>query len=340
MTTERTDQPSKVSTEEEVRPADEHVVTSDSPENVITPSDGDQSASPAAPPPGGQKPAAPAAADTENEPRRDRKAERRISKLTKQIGELSDARADDRQQIETLTGQINDLTAASAAASPEPQLVDFANPQEYAKAYGNWSTSSAPKPGADPKPAAVPAARDPNANAPNPSPAAAPDPEVKAFQTLGQERYGDEFIEALEIKGTAVDVDMGEFLMDSEFGPEIYIHLANNQEEAKKIYDSGAFRKVKALEELATRAKAGKLDVIGEGELQIAPAPDPGAPDNNPRQAPKPARGSRETAAKAPPEDTGQPGSATVVADPNNESMDDYAARRARETAKRLGHVS
>jgi hypothetical protein len=347
MSGERTDQPSKVSTEEEVRPADEHVVTSDLPENVVTTSDGDQNAKPAESPPGDQKPAAPAAADPKQQPRRDRSAERRISRLTKQIGTLSDGRAEDRQQIETLKGQVSDLTAATAAASPEPQLVDFANPQEYAKAYGKWSASSEPKPGADPKPATAPAkARDPNAHAANENPdhRAEPAPEIKAFQTLGQAKYGDEFLEALEIEGTAVDVDMGEFLMDSEFGPEIYIHLANNQEEAKKIYDSGAVRKVAALNELATKAKAGELDVIGEGQLEIAPAPEPGPSDTKPAQAPaakaKPAPGSRETAAKAPPEDTGQPGSATVLVDPDNESMDDYAARRAREVAKRAGHLS
>ena len=151
---------------------------------------------------------------------------------------------------------------------------------------------------------------------------------------------GDEFAEALQVEGTAVDQDMGEFMMDSDFGPQIYVHLANNQDDAKKIYDSGATKKVDALRALEVKAKAGELDIDTEGEINVAPAPTGGEPDNKPKETPKPAAGSRETKAKPPPEDTGMPGSANVKTDPNDESMDDYAARRAKEEARRKGHIT
>lgn len=347
MSAEQRDQPSKVSTEEEQRPADEHVVTSDLPDDVVAASSVDPDAKPAASLPGEQKPAATAAADDNEKPRRDRSAERRIGRLTKQIATLSSARATDRQQIETLTGKITDLQAASATATPEPQLVDFATPQEFAKAYGKWDAGQStltPKPGADQAAPATPA-RSPDAHATYepPNPAAEIDPEVKSFQSRGQEKLGEEFIEALNIEGTAVDVDMGEFLMDSDYGPEIYIHLANNQDDAKKIYDSGATRKVDAMRALEAKAKAGELDIDGGG-LNVAPRPDLGESDNKPKETPaaspaKPKPGSKETAAKPPPEDTGQPGSATVKMDPEDESMDDYAARRGKEEARRQGRI-
>ena len=341
MSTERTDQPSKVSTEEEVRPADEHVVTSDLAEDATTASPDDQTATPAASPDGEQTPPAAAADDTKQKPRRDRSAERRIGRLTKQIAQLSTARAEDRQQIETLTGQLNDLKQATAVVAPEPQLIDFATPKEYAKAYTKWEAGqSSPAPSADPA-ATAPPARDPTAQQPyeTPNPVEL-DPEVKTFQSRGQEKLGDEFVEALEIEGTAVDVDMGEFLIDSDFGPEIYVHLAHNQEEAKKIYDSGAVRKVAALQELEKKAKAGELDVIASGDIQVDNTPPPGSTETTTPPPAKPKPGSRETAAPPPPEDTAQPGSANVRPDPENESMDDYAERRRKEEARRMGHIT
>ncbi len=334
------DQPSKVSTEEEVRPADEHVVTSDLPDDVVAASPAKPEAKPAASPPGDQTPAAPAAAEPSDKPRvRDRSAERRIGRLTKQVATLSDGRAVDQQQIETLTGQVNDLKKATAAATPEPQLVDFKTPQEFAKAYGKWETAQAapaPTPGADSTAPATPARSPATPAPPARQPAAEIDPEVKSFQSRGQEKLGEEFIEALNIEGTAVDVDMGEFLMDSDYGPEIYVHLANNQDEAKTIYDSGATRKVTALQALEAKAKAGELDIDG---MVVTPPPDGGEPDNKPKETPKSAAGSKETKAKTVPEDTGQPGSATVLIDPENESMDDYAARRGKEEARKQGRI-
>lgn len=343
---ERTDQPSKVSTKEEVRPADEHVVTSDT-DFIVGSLQAPETPTPAASDDkSDQTTQAPAASDdNQQQPhKRDRSAERKIGKLTKKLSNLETSRTEDRQQIERLQGEVETLKQSTASASPEPELKDFASPQEYAKAFSKWETGQ--KAASSKKPADTgtqQGARDPNAHAQHDNPGKIePDKEVIDFQTRGKKKLGDEFSEALEIQNTAVDTDMADFLVDSDFGPEIYVHLANNQDEARKIFDSGSRRKMAALDALEVKAKAGDLDIEGQvivetgdkdrttGDKKTSKL---GAQDNDDPNA-KPA--AKETKAGDPP-DTGGTGNAPLKPDPNSESMDDYAARRQRELRQARG---
>lgn len=328
--TGRTDQPDQVVTEETPRAPDEHVVTSDANFN--------SDASPAIP-------AQSAATDESEGPitsesdtgkakappaKRNRPAERRIRKLTDKLSAAEARDATNATRIAELEGQVTSLTDATPKPK-EPKLNDFANPREYAKAYSKWEAGTeepAPKPTrrAAPKP-----------KADDPPPAATtprPDKEILSFQERGKKKLGDEFIEALGEK-TAVNQLMGEYMLDHDVGPEIYVHLANNPEEARKIYDSSVPRQIKAMDALAARgAKKGGLDVGEEGELQVAPAPANPADDDYQEIDHEPPKVTR---APEPPKDTKVEGDSAPPVNPENESMEDYAARRAKEEARRNG---
>ena len=341
MTETPTDQPSKVSTEEEVRPPDKAVVTDDRDFfGVPSPADADKE-KPAAS--GDTKPADPTTKpsagsdDKEKKPKssgRDRPAERKIKKLMTQVSDLEGGRLQDQSVIDGLQTQI-DALKAKTPETPEPQLKDFDSPAEYAKAFGKWDAAQKPTKPTDADAGKPPAGtRDPTKHATHePTGQSAPDEEIVDFHKRGKSKLGDEFIEALEKSGTAVDSDMGEFLIDSEFGAEIYIHLANNQDDAKKIFDSGAIRKVKALEALEVKAKAGTLDIDSmQDAITVVDNDDDQTGGKKP-----PAGDAVQTKAKDPPSSTREPGSAEIKADPENEDMDTYAKRRNKEELAKRG---
>ena len=336
MTT-RTDQPDQVVTEETARAPDEHVVTSDAEFASDT--------SPAAKAPSAASDKeGPISSDSDTgtpkkqPPKRGARnspAERRIRKLKHRLTDSEAREAANATRIAELEGQVEALTDATPKAK-EPMLKDFDNPQEYAKAYSKWDADNAapaPKPKAKPKPKPAADADDtPPAKPPTP----VQDSEIIGFKERGQKKLGDEFIEALGEK-TAVNQLMGEFMLDHDLGPEIYVHLANNPEEARKIYDSSVPRQQKAMEALAQRGlKKGGLDVGEEGELQIAPTPDNPADDDYEDPGHEPPK---VTKAPEPPSDTTTEGASDVPVNPENESMEDYAARRAKEEARKAGRV-
>jgi len=246
-----------------------------------------------------------------------RSAERRIKRLSAKLGDAERRDADNAQTIAELKEEVESLKAATPR-SAEPELKDYDNPREYAKAYTKWETA-----GKDPEPPRQrkPAAR--KADSP-PADAPLPDEEISDFQTRGKAKLGDEFTEALKEDGTAVNQLMGEYMLDSDFGPEIYVHLANNPDESRKIFDSSAPRATKMMADLAAKAEKGQLDV-GDGELKVA---DP--PENKGK--------SKTTKAPKPPSDT-KGGGAPVKKSPDDEDMDEYAARRRKEEAQQAGAV-
>jgi hypothetical protein len=329
MTTPR-DQPDQVVTEDTARAPDEHVVTSDANFNPDS--------SPADPVPS-------AAADKDGPitsdsdtgkpkptpPKRNRPAERRIRKLTDKLATAEAKDAANAQEIAELRDQVKTLTDATPKPK-EPKLNDFDNPREYAQAYAKWEAGTE-------EPAPKPTRR--AAPKPKPDAPAAPqkplpqDAEILSFQERGKKKLGDEFIEALGEK-TAVNQLMGEFMLDHDVGPEMYVHLANNPEEARKIYDSSVPRQIKAMEALAAKGAKGGLDAGQEGELQVAPAPANPADDDYEDPGHEPPK---VTTAPEPPSDTTTTGDADVPVNPESESMDDYAARRAKEEARRAGRL-
>ena len=323
------DQPSGVATTEPERPTDEHVVTTDTPLEVQESSEADPNAKAAAAKPGGSNEQKPAPATTKRKPRRDKSAEGKIHKLTAMLDDSGKTIEANTAEIAELREQVEALEAATPEV-PEPKLDDFKTPQEYAKAYAKWSKPAAkPKPKPAPAPAAKPAAST------EPAPAAA-DPEIVDFRKRGTEKLGDEFVEALQVEGQAVNQLMGEFIFDSEFGPEIYVHLSNNQTDARKIYDASSRRAITALEALEVKAKAGELDV-GEGQLSIQDPAELDEHDTGPAKTTKAAP--TKTKAPTPPSSTKDGASVNLAKDPEKESMDEYGARRAKEEAVKAGRI-
>ncbi len=344
MAEQSTTQPSQVATEEAVRPADEHVTTSDLPSETSQAAADSQPA--ALDNKSDQTTDTTAASDdkqTAQPAKKDSRAERRIKKLSRDVARLSSDRTADQQTITALRTELDQLKAGQAT-EPEPELKDFDNPKDYAKAYNKWEAAQSTGDQTVTRPGDQ--TRDPTKHATVDTGDRVPvqDPEVKSFQDRGTEKLGDEFQEALATEGVAVDQDMGEFMMDSDFGPDIYVHLANNPEESKKIFDSSARRKMSALEALEAKAKKGELDIDGgDGQLNIDTGDDKGdkgtqgAGGEKPAQSPR--RGSQTTAAKEPPSDTRDTGSSSLKSDPESESMDDYAARRKKEEMRKAGYT-
>ena len=248
-------------------------------------------------------------------PKRNRPAERRISKLNRKLEQ-------EREEKEALANQVAELNErlskveSAASAKPEPQLKDFENPQEYAKAYAKWDKEQAAatettKPKAEPKPKADP--KPPAASGPH----AADD--LVAFAQDGSERLGEDFETAFKDKDLAVNQAMGEFLLNSDVGPELYVHLHKNPTLAKSIYLEGPEDAQERLAELEEQ--------IAEGET---PEPEP---KPEPKQKEKASTKSKAPKPPSPP-DRGE-----VLPEKNLETadMDDYAATR-RKQLKEAGH--
>jgi len=277
----------------------------------------------------------PAGSDDKASKPRNRSAERRIKKLSAKISRVTDVTVEQQRTIDAQAKEIADLKAATPDI-PEPKLEDFKTPTEYAKAYGTWDKGQTAA-------AAPPARSTPPAN---PPPADPPqlDPVVVKFHEDGRKLLGDEFDEALEEEGTAISQVMAEFLFDDEVGPAVYVHLSNNQDEARTIYDATAPKALKAMEALAAKAAKGELDI--EGTLQIATAPGadkhdtgPGGQNDGdpPPKAAKPNPGG--TNAPPPPSNTREPGDSSLQPDPESEGMESYATRRRKEIARAAGHI-
>lgn len=330
------DQPSQVATEEAVKPDDSHVVTDDIDFNNVITSPADTEAKPPAASDDGEKKSdqtteKPADSDhNENASTRDKRAERRIKNLTRKLSKLENESAASKADNEALRTEISELRAQLGSKEPEPKLEDFDKPQDYATAYAKWQAGQKPAK----KPAAEkPASRDPKAHADKPDEDPAPiDSEISTFQSRGKEKLGDEFLEALHSDEMACDKDMAEFMFDSDFGPEMFVHLANNPEESRKLFDSSTRRKISALEDLEAKAKKGELDVDA---LDIKPVKN--ASDKDPD---KPAGKTAKATKAGDPPDTRESGSATMETDPEKEDMDSYAARRHKEELRKRGAIN
>lgn len=323
------DQPSQVATEETVeRPSDEHVTTSDTANVFADTGDGasqakddsqDTSATDPKKSDSNDQDSDSDTQDKKSKPQRNRRSERKIGRLSKQLAQSRAEAAESAQRIADLEDTVSSLVN-KPQSEPEPMIEDFKTPQEYAKAYALWEKPA--KPAATKSPAKSPA--------PPPKAPAQKSPlndEIASFNDRGVEKYGEEFAEALADREVAVNQYMAEFMMDSEFGAEIYIHLANNPEESILIHDSSPYRSQSALQKLEARAAKGDLDVGG---------------DEPQSEAPQPKKAATRKASKAPPppSSTKDGGSVNVEPDPENESMDDYAARRTKEMMRRRGVVT
>jgi len=328
------DKPTDVTTQEKLRAPDKHIITSDSELNTgeelstgDTATTDDNAAGT-----NGQE--SDTGNDNKQEPHKKRHARQRFQKLTANLSASKRENQANQQRIKDLEAELEAKPRATKPkAAAEPQLEDFDSPKDYGKAYANWESDNAeskPTKPDTPKPKAEPA---------QPAPA---DGEVEAFITRGKEKLGDEFLEAMSedpSEPTPINQLMGEYIFASDFGPEIFVHLTNNKDNARKIYDSKAPIATKALEALLAKAKAGELDV-GDGDLQFdddsedetdeelaaATTKNPTAKEPSGTKAPKP------------PSSTKDGGDAGLKPDPETESMDDYASRRKKYEMRRRGY--
>ena len=347
-------QPSDVSTEDRPRPPDESVVTSDvdlsagvAPNKPAEPSRDSKHSAAASDKdrPNGQASATDDSQSDQPPKRRNQPAEYRIKKLTRK---LADSEREREQLSRRLAEQDQRLAALEQRAQgddsdndppPEPQLDDFKNPREYAKAYAKWEREVAKPSKASPSRSTPRQTRNDPPASPPPPPA---DAEITKWQRAGTEKYGDEFQEALQAQ-IAVNRDMADFILDSEHGHALYIHLANNPDEATSIYNMSARRAEKALAELEAKATQGGLDVPDDGELQVD---DKTGDDNTPPAKTgtsakgkttgdddtPPARGRQRTRAPEPPNNQNKDRSTPVTdVDLEQLDMDDYAAVRRQQ---------
>lgn len=309
----------KVETQEPpAKPSDQHVTTDDT-ENHLA-ANSDNTADPANPAAANQDDSAASNRQSGKSKPRDRAAERRISKLSGQLKEEKAARAQDRTRIAELEQQIESLKAGQADNDPKkPELKDFDTPEEYAEAHSKWKAGQSEEP---PKKKDPPAAAEPD----DQTGVTAPDTEIQSFITKGSAKLGDQFLEAMDdSQNHAVSQTMGDFMLDSEFGPEIYTHLAHRQDLALKIYRRGPESAREHMAELEKQAKAGKLDL--EPPEASDTDDEPPKKDDPPKDPPP-----RSTSkAPDPPKDQGRDDDAPPAKNPESESMDEYAARRQKE---------
>ena len=242
-----------------------------------------------------------------------RSQQRKLSKLSRELKQSEASNAELKQQVAALADKVETLANPKAV---EPKFEDFDSPQEYAKEYAKWEAPApAPKAAAPPKPAPA---------APAPTPKPSDDPEMVKFRKAGSDKFGDQFNDAMADETLAVSQVMGDFLLDSDFGPDVYLHLSDNQDLARQIASKSPHAAIKRMETLEKQAKAGKLEGV-DGELHTVV--DESTTDTD---TPAP---SVATKAPAPPKDQDDRGTTNIKPDPENESMNEYAARRGKEQA-------
>ena len=297
-------QTDKVETEETIRPPEKSVITDD------TQPGGLAEIPAAASDPAGSNDDDSATSDDTPKPRRKRSgraSERKLRKLERQLGDSERTNTANQTRIAELEAKVETLANPKPS---EPKFEDFDTPQAYGKAFAKWEGAPAPKAPDPPKAAASPDT--------TPPPTAPPDKEMQAFRKAGAEKYGDQFTEALADETVAISPVMGDFILDSDIGPDVYLHLADNPDLAREIANKSPHSAVKRLEAIEQQAKAGKLDLDDGGlrDIEVETGEPPVA-----------------TKAPEPPKDQDDRGTVTIKADPENESMDEYAARRRKEQA-------
>ena len=294
MTIQATTQPSEVSTQETPRPTDNSVVTSEI-ESGAT----DESNSAAEPEEGAQTPDASAPSESDNQDpkkRRDRKSERRIKQLTKKLAAAESATNAERVEREKLEEELEGLRAR--VPKPEkPKLADFEDEDKFAEAYTSWKEASKPKPKAKTRP-------------PKPSNegSIATAEEIEAFRLRGVEAVGDAFSKAHANVDLPVNKVMGEYILESDLGPQMLVYLSNNPDEAKEIHDESTVEIVLRMRSIEAELAKKKSKVDGAEK--------------------KPAKRTGKATKAPPPGPEAESGVVVSDVDLTKVDMDTYAARR------------
>lgn len=324
-------QPSNVSTED---------TPPDRPQNVVTdetqPSAAGDDSQAAPDDKSGQSTDDSAPSDPDkSKPKRDRSAERRIARLTKKLAQEQDARTQDRQRIDAMERELEELKAGrSSKPAKKPDIKDFDTPEEYARAFATYEAGQrGKKDGDDGKPGKRSDAKPPARKRDEPPPP--PEDDVKAFVAKGKEKLGDEFLEAYQNpKDVPVNPAMGDYMLDSDVGAELYVWLYNNPDEALKIYrrsETGVVRKLDQLTEQIE--KHGTWDFEDE---DAGKGKGKGSDDGAGKDGGKATGSGKKRQESRAPEPPSPPDRGTVRHDVDLEaaSMDDYAEARRNQIKK------
>lgn len=327
-------QPGHVETQEEARPGDEHVVTDDAqiPEAATAEADDQQSASADQDAPN----------DRDSDPdksqsdgnHKQRHSNSRWQRQQRRLRKAEQRAEAAEQRIKDLEARFDKAEAQATADTPAPKLKDFKTPQEFARAFSKWESDQ--EAAADATAAATPKA-DPPPKADTPEGPKADASDIDDFVKRGTSKLGDEFMDAMQedpADPTPINQVMGEFMFDSDYGPEIYVHLVNNRDDATEIFESKAPQAMKKLEALAKRAAKGEL--ARTDDLDDAGDDDQ---DDEENLAGRSKQGKKRSKAPAPPEGHREGGNVAAEPDPEGESMDEYYARRQKEELRRRGVV-
>jgi hypothetical protein len=250
-------------------------------------------------------------------PKGNRRAERKFAKLRR---ELEVATSENTE----LKGRLEALENAGPAPTPkpEPQLREFKTPREYADAVAAWVKESKPAPKPTPKP-----------EKPKPSANTAHAEDLKTFAADGNKRLGDKFTAAFTNKDLAINQVMGEFMLDSDLGPELMVYLHEHEDEAKQIWldkPEAATERLEAIEaaldedEPTTQVTDhdGKPERDAQGKFVKKPDPEP-----------KPTIGTKSNAPPAPGDS--ERGEVVPATDLEKAEMDDYSKTRRKQYADR-----
>jgi hypothetical protein len=316
----------KVETKETLRPPDKSVVTSDLPEVEAQP-EGDDKAKSDTPAAAGDDDKSKSGSNDQESATGDDKdsdaSKKRISRGNRANRRLRKQMAEQKKRIDDLEAQLRKGGDKPPAETPEPKPEDFSSTKDYAKAYAKWEREQSDDKG---QPAKKP---DDDTQQPG-KPTEDELKEITDFYDAGVKKYGDEYAEAVQEPDLRIDKSMAEFMFDSDHGHEIMMHLANNPDESQAIFGKSERRVLRSMTALEEKAKAGKLD-IDVDSLDIEN--DKGGKDGGKKagEGGKPSGSDRYT----PPSDTKDKGSSQPASSPENESMDDYAARRQKENQAR-----
>ena len=210
-----------VSTEETLGISNQMVVTTEENE---APEPNTQEAKPSK---DGESQTKDAPAGDQQKPKRDRKHERQVGKLTRRYREAEATGKAQATQLAELI-ELNKTLNAKVETAPEPQLKDFDTPQEYAKKFAEWETLKTEKPAeVKVKPAPPPKFTDDQRT------------EIADFEKLGVERLGETFTEAFADTTLPLSVDMFDFIQTSDVGPELIVYLDQHRRVAKRMFGAG-----------------------------------------------------------------------------------------------------
>lgn len=209
------------------------------------------------------------------------KLEKRFSELTKQREQLRKEAEEERAKRQDLEKRIADLEKANSPtqtfADEEPQPHQFSDAYEYAKALSEWTAEQAvQKVKREEEQARLAAEREAQAQA-----------WAKRQDAIKAEI--PDYEDMIASSDVVVSDQVRDAILDSDVGPRILYHLAENPDFAEKL---ATFSTVKALREI------GKLEAQFEKQAET-PKSEPSKPVVTKSKAPAPINPLKATSAAA-----------------------------------------